>query len=125
MDYGSSLHSSLPTSNLNAIEPFDKVVYCGEVKVQGLEQVGVGIKIGYDLWIGGWGFLMWIRMGSRDVETECFVPLVPHFSAELRNVNQVCTMMRRNHYLKVLAQVRCLLRRAFIGIIVSYFVLRI
>jgi hypothetical protein len=28
-------------------------------------------------------------MGSRDVETECFVPLVPHFSAELRNVNQV------------------------------------
>jgi len=49
----------------------DKVLFSGEVEVQGLEQVGVGIRIGDDLWItdhyglhaqmeviGGWGFLM-------------------------------------------------------------------
>jgi Zn-dependent membrane protease YugP len=29
----------------------DKVLYCGEVEVQGLEQVRVGIRIGDDLWI--------------------------------------------------------------------------
>lgn len=28
-------------------------------------------------------------MGTRDVETEYFIPLVPHFSAELSNVNKV------------------------------------
>jgi tyrosyl-DNA phosphodiesterase 2 len=52
----------------------DKVLYCGEVEVQGLEQVGVGIRIGDELWItdhyglharveviGGTGVLMGIR----------------------------------------------------------------
>jgi hypothetical protein len=27
----------------------DKVLYCGEVEVRGLERVGVGIKVGHDL----------------------------------------------------------------------------
>ena len=38
--------------------------YCWEVEVQGLEQVSVSIRICDDLWIGGWGVLMWIRDGD-------------------------------------------------------------
>jgi tyrosyl-DNA phosphodiesterase 2 len=49
----------------------DKVLYCGEVEVRGLERVGVGIKVGDDLWVtdhhglharvevvGGWGVII-------------------------------------------------------------------
>ena len=51
----------------------DKVLYCGEVKVRGLERVGVGVKLGDELWvtdhyglharvevIGGYGVMMLI-----------------------------------------------------------------
>jgi hypothetical protein len=60
-------------NNSGRIEPFyyGTMLYCGGVDVRGLEQVGVGVKVGNELWvtdhyglharvevIGGWGVII-------------------------------------------------------------------